>query len=92
MSMSMHGRTFTAEEVLRGIQKHLGCEGDLEGDITHAIRTAYRWRRSEKGIEFHWKDIDRAYNEYRYRTGELPDCAYRYFAEVVDPQKTGQSP
>lgn len=84
MSMTVNGRTLTAEAVLREIQKHLGCEGDLEGNITHVIRTAYRWQEKAKGIRFHWKAVGRAYFDYKHASGELPDCVYHYFAEVVD--------
>ena len=91
MGITMHGRTLTTEEVLREVQKYLNCEGDLVGNITHVIRTAYRWQQNEKGVEFHWKRIDEAYNDYRYRTGELPGCVYLYYAEVVHPQKPAQA-
>jgi hypothetical protein len=86
MGMVVGGRTLATEAVLKGIQRHLKCEGDLEGDITHVIRTAYRWQEKEKGIAFHWKAVGEGYSDYRYRTGELPECVYRYFAEVVDPK------
>lgn len=90
MGVTIDGRMLATEAVLRGIQRSLDCEGDLEGNITHVIRTAYRWQQSEKGIAFHWKAVAEAYNDYRYRTGELPGCVYLYYAEVVHPQKPAQ--
>lgn len=84
MSMTINGRTLEADAVLRAVQKHLGCEGDLMGNITHVIRTAYKWQEKEKSIPFNWKKVEKDYNDYEHVTGELPDCVYLYFAEVVD--------
>lgn len=85
MSMTINGRTLDAEAVLKALQKHFGCEGNLDGDITNVIRNAYIWRK-RKGINYHWKDVDRALHGYKYVDADLPEVVYEYYAEMVDPQ------
>ncbi len=82
--MTVNGRNLVPEEVLRAVQKHLDCEGERQGDITHVIRTAYRWQEKEKGVPLYWKNVEKAYSDYEHVSGDLPECVYLYFAEVVD--------
>ncbi len=91
MSMTINGRLVSAEVVLRETQKYLQCEGDKMGNITQVFRTAHLWDQKHKGGNYHWKMIDKEYEEYLYKTRELPDCVYHYYAEFVDKRRPARA-
>ena len=85
MSIAINGKMYTEEQLLAALQKHFGV-GDLHGNITHIFRECYKWRRDKKGIPYDWKMVDRDYEEF-VATGELPECTWHYYAQVVDPNR-----
>lgn len=92
MTISINGKTYTEQELLAALQKHFGV-GDLQGNITHIFRECYRWQHEKKGIPYTWKTIERDYKCFADpdTEGELPECTWHYYAEVVDPARPTDS-
>ena len=82
------GKSYAPEDIVQAIQEHIGRQGVLVGDITHVFRACRQWQQEKKGTPYAWKSPHEDYQEYE--GGTLPDCALRYFMEVVEPALRAQ--
>jgi hypothetical protein len=85
MNIAINGNTYTEEELMAALQEHFKV-GDLHGNITHIFRECYKRQYETKGIPYNWKMIDQDYRNY-LATGEMPECTWHYYGEVVDPNR-----
>ncbi len=87
---TVSGRSYTPEDIVKAIQKHIDSTGDLMGNITHVFRVCRQWQEKHKGAKHVMKGPELDYEEYE--GGTLPDCAMKYFMEVVEPALRAQPP
>lgn len=92
MGMTINGRLLETHEVFAAVQRRiLGHECQLLGHYTHVFRTCRRWWQQKAGESYHFKAPEDDYYNFKFATGEVPECVYHYYLEVVEPTLRVQS-
>ena len=90
--MIVDGRELGPGATFDAVQKYiLGHESELLGHYTHVFRICRRWWQQKTRESYHFRAPEDDYYNFKFATGEVPECVYRYYLEVVEPAQNALS-